>query len=89
MKESGWDTLTESTLGIGGPKGTDPAIFKTPHDAFKKILEDPTVRTTRYKFFQPVIYMNSADYKVSGERTFKAEKAMIERLGLSIRGEGT
>jgi hypothetical protein len=27
--------------------------------------------------------MNSADYQAYGERTFKAEKATIERLGLA------
>ena len=44
---------------------------------------DPAVLATLDKFFQPVIYMNSADYTAYAERTFKAEKATIERLGLS------
>jgi tripartite-type tricarboxylate transporter receptor subunit TctC len=83
VKESGWDTITESPFGIGGPKGMDPAVVKTLHDAFKKTLEDPAVLATLDKFFQPVIYMNSADYTAYGERTFKAEKATIERLGLA------
>lgn len=83
VKESGWDTITESPFGIGGPKGMDPAVVKVLHDAFKKTLEDPAVLATLDKFFQPVIYMNSADYQAYGERTFKAEKATIERLGLA------
>jgi hypothetical protein len=29
------------------------------------------------------VYMNTADYTAYGERTFKAEKATIERLGLA------
>ena len=86
VKESGWDTITESPFGIGGPKGMDPAVVKTLHDAFKKTLEDPAVLATLDKFFQPVIYMNSADYQAYGERTFKAEKATIERLGLAKKG---
>ncbi|MBT9553224.1 MAG: tripartite tricarboxylate transporter substrate binding protein [Hydrogenophaga sp.] len=86
VKESGWDTITESPFGIGGPKGMDPAVVKTLHDAFKKTLEDPAVLATLDKFFQPVIYMNSADYTAYGERTFKAEKATIERLGLAKKG---
>jgi tripartite-type tricarboxylate transporter receptor subunit TctC len=86
VKESGWDTITESPFGIGGPKGMDPAIVKTLHDAFKKTLEDPAVLATLDKFFQPVIYLNSADYTAYGERTFKAEKATIERLGLAKKG---
>jgi len=83
VKESGWDTITESPFGIGGPRGMDPAIVKVLHDAFKKTLEDPAVLATLDKFYQPVIYMNSADYQAYGERTFKAEKATIERLGLA------
>jgi tripartite-type tricarboxylate transporter receptor subunit TctC len=86
VKESGWDTITESPFGIGGPKGMDPAIVKTLHDAFRKTLEDPAVLAALDKFFQPVIYMNSADYQAYGERTFKAEKATIERLGLAKKG---
>ena len=86
VKESGWDTITESPFGIGGPKGMDPAVVKVLHDAFKKTLEDPAVLATLDKFFQPVIYMNSADYQAYGERTFKAEKATIERLGLAKKG---
>ena len=86
VKESGWDTISESPFGIGGPKGMAPAVVKVLHDAFKKTLEDPAVLATLDKFFQPVIYMNSADYQAYGERTFKAEKATVERLGLAKKG---
>lgn len=43
---------------------------------------DPTVVKGLDKFFQTVICMNSADHQAYGERTFRAEKATIERLGL-------
>jgi len=80
VKESGWDTVTESPFGIGGPKGMDPAVVKTLHDAFKKTLDDPKVLETLDRFFQPVIYMNTADYTAYAARTFAAEKALIDRL---------
>ena len=51
VKESGWDTITESPFGIGGPKGMDPAIVKVLHDGFRKTLEDPAVLATLDKFF--------------------------------------
>ena len=86
VKESGWDTITESPFGIGGPKGMDPAIVKTLHDAFKKTLDDAKVQETLDKFFMPDIYMSTADYTSYAERTFKAEKATIERLGLAKKG---
>ena len=86
VKESGWDTITESPFGIGGPKGMDPAVVKVLHDAFKKTLEDARVQETLDKFFMPDIYMSTADYSAYAERTFKAEKATIERLGLAKKG---
>jgi tripartite-type tricarboxylate transporter receptor subunit TctC len=83
VKESGWDTISESPFGIGGPKNMDPAIVKILHDAFKKTLEDAKVLEALDRFYQPVIYMNTADYTAYAERTFAAEKATIERLGLA------
>ena len=80
VKESGWDTVTESPFGIGGPKGMDPALVKLLHDAFRKTLEDPKVLETLDKFYMPTIYMSAADYSVYAERTFAAEKATIDRL---------
>ncbi|HCY14798.1 MAG: hypothetical protein A2Z93_15865 [Curvibacter sp. GWA2_64_110] len=80
VKESGWDTVSESPFGIGGPKNMDPAIVKILHDAFRKTLEDPKVLETLDKFYQPVIYMNTADYTAYAARTFAAEKATIDRL---------
>ena len=83
VKESGWDTISESPFGIGGPKGMDPAVARVLHDAFKKALDDPKVQETLERFFQPVIYMNTEDYARYGARTFEAERATIERLGLT------
>ncbi|HMN92674.1 MAG TPA: tripartite tricarboxylate transporter substrate binding protein [Hydrogenophaga sp.] len=85
VKESGWDTITESPFGFGGPRGMDPAVVRVLHDAFRKTLEDPKVLEALDKFYMPVIYMNTADYTAYAERTFAAEKATIERLGLARR----
>jgi hypothetical protein len=41
------------------------------------------VKAALDKFFQPTIYMNTADYTAYAQRTFAAEKATIERLGLA------
>jgi tripartite-type tricarboxylate transporter receptor subunit TctC len=83
VKENGWDTISESPFGIGGPKGMDPAVVRVLNDAFKKTLEDPKVIETLDKFYQPVIYMNSEDYTKYAIRTFEAEKGTVERLGLA------
>ncbi|WP_180683853.1 tripartite tricarboxylate transporter substrate binding protein [Tepidicella baoligensis] len=85
LKESGWDTIVESPFGIGGPAGMAPAVVQVLHDAFKQTLDDPKVLETLDKFYMPTIYMNTADYTAYAERTFAAEKATIERLGLARR----
>jgi hypothetical protein len=83
LGESGWDTISESPFGIGGPAGMDPAVVKTLHDGFRKVLEDPALIAALDKFYMPAIYMNTADYTSYAERTFLAEKATVERLGLA------
>lgn len=86
IKESGWDTISESPFGIGGPAGMDPAVVKTLHDGFAKTLQDPLLLQTLDKFYMPSIYMNTADYTAYAERTYLAEKATVERLGLAKKG---
>jgi tripartite-type tricarboxylate transporter receptor subunit TctC len=86
VRESGWDTVSESPFGIGGPKGMDPAVVKTLHDAFRSTLQDPKVLEALDRFFQPVIYMNTADYSQYAQRTFEAERATIARMGLTNKG---
>ncbi|MEN9558857.1 MAG: hypothetical protein RLZZ502_68 [Pseudomonadota bacterium] len=82
VKELGYDTVSDSPFGIGGPAGMDPEAVKTLHDAFKKTLDDATVQATFEKFFQPTIYMNTEEYTAYAKRTFEAERVTIERLGL-------
>jgi tripartite-type tricarboxylate transporter receptor subunit TctC len=83
VKESGWDTITESPFGIGGPKGMDPQVVRVLHDAFKKTLDDPKVQELLERLYQPIIYMNTEDYTRYAVRTFEAERATMERLGLA------
>ena len=66
-----------------GPKGMDPAVVATLHEAFRKTLNDPAVLASFEKFDQPVIYMNTAQYTRFARETFIAEKATIERLGMA------
>lgn len=82
VRESGWDTVTESPFGIGGPKGMEPAVVKVLHDAFRKTLEDPKVLEALDKFFQPVIYMGTDEYTRYAQTTFEAERATISRMGM-------
>jgi tripartite-type tricarboxylate transporter receptor subunit TctC len=40
-KDLGYNVVANSPYGLVGPKGMDPAVVKTLHDAFKKAMDDP------------------------------------------------
>ncbi len=86
LDELGYKTVSDSPFGVCGPKGMDPAIVRTLHDAFKKTLEDPAVLASFDKFDQTVIYMDTEQYTRFARESFAAEKATMERLGLAKPG---
>jgi tripartite-type tricarboxylate transporter receptor subunit TctC len=82
LTELGYDTVSESPFGLAGPAGMDPAVVKTLHDAFKKALDDPKVLALIDRYDQPMIYMSAEDYTKFAQKTYEAERATVERLGL-------
>lgn len=82
LDELGYKTVADSPFGVCGPKGMDPAVVKTLHDAFRKTLEDPAVLATFDKYDQTVVYMNTEAYTKWARETYAAERATMERLGM-------
>jgi tripartite-type tricarboxylate transporter receptor subunit TctC len=85
LNELGYDTVSDSPFGIGGPKGMDPAVVKKLHDAFRSTLQDPAVLASFDKYDQSVIYMGTEEYTQFIRNTFQSEKVTIERLGLAMK----
>ncbi len=85
LDELGYKTVSDSPFGVCGPKGMDPGLTRTLHDAFKKTLDDPAVLAVFDKFDQTVIYKNTEDYTRFARDSFAAEKATIERLGMAAK----
>jgi tripartite-type tricarboxylate transporter receptor subunit TctC len=83
LKDEGYNTVSDSPFGIGGPRGMDPAVIKRLHDAFKASLDDPKVVAVLDKYDQPVIYLDTEGYTKFARDTYASEKATIERLGLN------
>ncbi len=86
LEELGYQTVSDSPFGVCGPRGMDPAVVRTLHDAFRKTLDDPAVQSALEKYDQPVIYLDTAGYTRFARETFIAEKATIERLGMANKG---
>ena len=82
LAELGYDTVSDSPFGIGGPPGMDPTVVKTLHDAFRKTLDDPKVIAILDRFDQSVIYMSPEEYTKYARQTVDAERVTIDRLGL-------
>ena len=83
--DAGYETVSDSPFGFGGPKGMDPKVVKILHDAFRKAMDDPKVLAMLEKFDQPLIYMNGEDYLKFARKTFAEEKGLIDRLGMGVK----
>ncbi len=81
-KELGYDVVSYSPYGIVGPKGMDPAVVKTLHDAFKKAIDDPEHDKVLKQLDQVYWYKSSQDYAKWATEQYVSERALIERLGL-------
>ncbi len=84
-KELGHDIVYASPYGIVGPRGMDPAVVKTLHDAFKKAMDDPKHVELLAQLNQDAWYRSGPDYAKWAGEIFVKDKALIERLGLAAK----
>jgi tripartite-type tricarboxylate transporter receptor subunit TctC len=84
-KDLGYGVVSSSPYGLVGPKGMDPAIVKTLHDAFKKAMDDPRHVELLDQLNQEAWYRSGDDYAAWARETFVKDKALIERLGLAAK----
>jgi tripartite-type tricarboxylate transporter receptor subunit TctC len=82
LREIGIDMVSNSPFGIAGPKGMDPAVVRTIHDAFKKGADDPAYLEATAKLDQEPAYMSTEDYRRYAAGELVQQKKLIEDLGL-------
>jgi len=82
-KELGYGVVSQSPYGIVGPKGMDPAVVKTLHDAFKKAMDDPKHLEVLAQLNQDPWYRTGEQYAQWAREAFDRDRALIERLGLA------
>jgi tripartite-type tricarboxylate transporter receptor subunit TctC len=82
LQQLGYPFVFDSPFGIAGPKGMDPKIVATIHDAFKKAVDDPAVQATLAKYDMVVNYKNTADYVKFVKEVTDTESKVVEMLGL-------
>ena len=78
--------VANSPWGIVGPKGMDPAVVKTIHDAFKKASqEDQKFLQMQDQFGMEPYYMSTAEYTDWARKQAPVEKAIVYKLGLEAK----
>lgn len=80
MKELGWDVTVRSVSGVVGPKGMDPAVVRTLHDAFRAAMDDPDVKRTLESAGQTAVNMDTAEYTRFVATQFEAEKRGVDEM---------
>lgn len=82
LRELGIPFDVEGPIGIAGPRGMDPKIVATLHDAFKKTLDDPKVQDTLTKMELVPAYKNGADYKKMLAENMEIERRILADIGM-------
>ena len=84
-QELGYNVVSTSPYGLVGPKGMDPAVARTLHDAFKRAMEEPRHVELLEQLNQDAWYRSGDDYLRWATAQYAKDKALIERLGLAAK----
>lgn len=82
LKDLGYGIVSNSPYGFAGPKGLDPKIVKTLHDAFKKGMEEPAYLSTLERLDMEPFYKSSEDYAKYAKEQYDEAKVIVDQLGL-------
>ena len=82
LTEAGIDLVVNSPYGVGGPRGMDPAVVKTLHDAMKEALFSPEVQAVMATFNMPTLYLDTAAYDKAARAQDKIERANLKRVNM-------
>jgi tripartite-type tricarboxylate transporter receptor subunit TctC len=82
LRELGYGLVDRSPWGIVGPRGMDPAIVSTLHDAFKKAMDDPEFVASLAVFANEARYMSGDEYLAFALDMIPKQKDLVEKYGL-------
>lgn len=83
LKEAGHNFELDVSFGVVAPKGVEPSIVQTLHDAFKRALENPAVTSMLQKFDIVPAYLDGAAFNARMAKIGQDYKPVIDKLGLS------
>jgi tripartite-type tricarboxylate transporter receptor subunit TctC len=85
LRDLGIDIVATSPYGLAGPRGMEPAVVHTLHDAFKEALYDPAHLAALDRYDMLVLYLDSAAYAEAARQYQAAEREILQRVGLLPR----
>ena len=80
--EVGIEHVARSPIGLVGPKGMDPKVVQTIHDAFKGALSDPAYRRHLETYDLEDAYLSGADWYALAQRMWVDERKILEDLNM-------
>lgn len=80
--EVGVDHVARSPIGLVGPKGMDPKVVRTIHDAFKGALGDAQYRRYLETFDLEDAYLSGDDWYALAQRMWVDERKVLESLNM-------
>jgi tripartite-type tricarboxylate transporter receptor subunit TctC len=82
LKELGFGIVSNSPFGIAGPKGMDPKVVKTLHDAIRNAMKDPAFQKVMDKLDMEPFYLGSFEYTKYAKEMSNEAKELVEKLDL-------
>jgi len=80
--EQGYPMKMDTTVGVGGPKGMDPAIVAKLDGIFRTMTQSPEFAASLERLYQPVKYLNSEAFTNELRQRVDTEKALVEQYNL-------
>jgi tripartite-type tricarboxylate transporter receptor subunit TctC len=80
LRQLGINPWMSSPYGLAAPAGTDPAVIKVLHDAFRKGLESPNSVRAMEQLNQVPYYRGPDDYRAFITDMFAKEKVRLDRM---------
>ncbi|MFN7001531.1 MAG: tripartite tricarboxylate transporter substrate-binding protein, partial [Elioraea tepidiphila] len=84
LRELGYDIVSTSPYGVGGPAGMPPEVVRTLDAAFLKALDDPQHLEVLKRFDMVKVALDHAAYTEEVKRMVAIEKEIVQRLGLKV-----
>ena len=85
VAETGIDIDVSAPYGLAGPKGMDPTVVASLHDAFRKGMAEPSYLATLAQLDQQPVYLNSRDYRAFVMLELDEQKRVAHAIGLTGR----